>query len=138
MVARMPPSPRATASTSLGIGSEVITTSAPRVTSATDLAALAPSSVQVFTAAGFRSNTVTWWLLFLTMLRHIGPPMLPTPMNPTFTVSSPGDCDGRLYDKIGRAHRDGAFRAATWRGNIDARQGGRPSLWRATSCIRFR
>ena len=84
----MPPSPRVTASTSLGMGSEVITTSAPLVTSASDLAAVAPRSVQVFTAAAFRSNTVTWWLLFLTMLRHMGPPMLPTPMNPTFTVPS--------------------------------------------------
>src|SRR6266478_7593332 len=89
MVARMPPSPRVTASTSLGMGSDVITTSAPLVTSATDLAAVAPRSVQVFSAAGFRSNTVTWWLLRLTMLRHMGPPMLPTPMNPTFTLPSP-------------------------------------------------
>src|SRR3979411_2596434 len=88
MLARMPLSPRVTASTSLGIGSDVITTSAPLVTSATDLAAVAPRSVQVLSAAAFRSNTVTWWLLRLTMLRHMGPPMLPTPMNPTFTVSS--------------------------------------------------
>src|SRR5258708_24602619 len=88
MVARMPPSPRVTASTSLGIGNEVITTSEPLVTSVTDLAAVAQRSVQVFTAAGLRSNTVTWWLLRLTMLRHMGPPMLPTPMNPTFTIPS--------------------------------------------------
>src|SRR5262245_60365401 len=98
----MPPSPSVTASTSFGMGSEVITTSAPRVTSATDLAALAPRSVQVFTAAGLRSNTVTWWLLRLTMLRHMGPPMLPTPMNPTFTGLS-RECAGRLYDGIHRA-----------------------------------
>src|SRR3981081_2824780 len=88
MLARMPLSPKVTASTSLGIGSELITTSAPLVTSATDLAAVAPRSVQDFTAAAFRSNTVTWWLLRLTMLRHMGPPMLPTPMNPTFTFPS--------------------------------------------------
>src|SRR5216683_5670174 len=88
MLARMPLSPRVTASTSLGMGSEVITTSAPLVTSATDLAAVAPRSVQVLSAAAFRSNTVTWWLLRLTMLRHIGPPMLPTPINPTFTFAS--------------------------------------------------
>src|SRR5229473_1309115 len=88
MLARMPLSPKVTASTSLGMGSEVITTSAPLVTSATDLAAVAPRSVQVFSAAAFRSNTVTWWLLFLTMLRHMGPPMLPTPINPTFTLPS--------------------------------------------------
>src|SRR3979411_2682458 len=105
MLARMPLSPRVTASTSLGIGSDVITTSAPLVTSATDLAAVAPRSVQDFTAAAFRSNTVTWWLLRLTMLRHMGPPMLPTPMNPTFTVSSRDECVGRLYDRIGRAQR---------------------------------
>ena len=89
MLARMPLSPRVTASTSLGMGSEVITTSAPLVTSAIDLAAVPPRSVQVFTAAGFRSNTVTWWLERLMMLRHMGPPMLPTPMNPTFMISSP-------------------------------------------------
>src|SRR3981189_969912 len=88
MLARMPLSPKVTASTSLGIGSEVITTSAPLVTSATDLAAVAPRSVQVFRAGGVRSDTVTWWLLRLTMLRHMGPPMLPTPMNPTFTFPS--------------------------------------------------
>src|ERR1043165_6912053 len=84
----MPLSPRDTASTSLGMGSEVMTTSAPLVTSAIDLAAVAPRSVQVFTAAALRSNTVTWWLLRLTILRHMGPPMLPTPMNPTFTLPS--------------------------------------------------
>src|SRR5947209_1388077 len=85
----MPLSPRVTASTSLGIGSEVITMSAPLVTSAPDFAAVPPKSVQVFTAAGLRSNTVTWWLERLMMLRHMGPPMLPTPMNPTFMSSSP-------------------------------------------------
>src|SRR5258708_37173750 len=86
MLARIPLSPRVTASTSLGIGREVIPTAAPLVPSATDLAAVAPRSVQVLSAAAFRSNTVTWWLLFLTMLRHIGPPMLPTPINPTFPL----------------------------------------------------
>src|ERR1700742_2331379 len=88
MLARMPLSPSDTASTSLGMGSDVRTISAPFVTSATDLAAVPPRSVQVFTAAAFRSNTVTWWLERLMMLRHMGPPMLPTPMKPTFTESS--------------------------------------------------
>ena len=55
----MPPSPSVTASTSRGIGNEVMTMSAPLVTSAIDLPAVAPRSVQVFTAAAFRSNTVT-------------------------------------------------------------------------------
>src|SRR5436305_8068265 len=91
MLARMPPSPRATAATSLGIGSDVMTMSADRVTSAIDLAALPPRSLHAFTAAGSRSNTVTWWLLRLMMLRHMGPPMLPTPINPTFTLSSRQD-----------------------------------------------
>ena len=80
------------------MGSDVITTSAPLVTSATDLAAVPPRSVQVFTAAGFKSNTVTWWLERLMMLRHIGPPMLPTPMNPTFTVSSPTEFEAPTID----------------------------------------
>ena len=74
--------------------------SAPLVASATDLAAVAPRSVQVFTAAGFRSNTVTAWLLFLMMLRHMGPPMLPTPIYPTFIVSSPAVCEAGLYDRF--------------------------------------
>ena len=50
----MPSSPRVTASTSLGMGSEVMTTSAPLVTSAIDLAAVAPRSVQVFTRGGIQ------------------------------------------------------------------------------------
>src|SRR3990167_8690012 len=103
MLARMPLSPSVTASTSRGMGRDVMTTSAPLVTSATDLAAVAPRSVQAFTAAGFRSNTVTAWLLFLMILRHIGPPMLPTPIYPTFIISSPEECAGRLYDRFGRA-----------------------------------
>src|SRR4051812_33674282 len=102
MLARMPLSPSDTASTSLGMGSEVITTSAPLVTSATDLAAKPPRSVQVFTEAGLRSNTVTWWLERLMMLRHMGPPMLPTPMNPTFTVSSPTGRDQATIDDADR------------------------------------
>src|SRR5882672_12906771 len=103
MLARMPLLPKVTASTSLGMGSEVITTSAPLVTSAIDLAAVAPRSVQVFTAAAFRSNTVTWWLLRLTMLRHMGPPMLPTPMNPTFTLpSSSANLEHQLALEVAR------------------------------------
>src|SRR5215468_3971027 len=117
----MPLSPSVTASTSLGMGSEVITTSAPLVTSASDLAAVAPRSVQAPTAAGLRSNTETWWLLRLTMLRHMGPPMLPTPMNPTFTMSSCGKCDIGLYGRT----RSRVFRPATRRGNMDESQGGR-------------
>ena len=64
-------------------------TPAPLVASATDLAAVPPTSVQAFRAAGLRSNTVTWWFERLMMLRHMGPPMLPTPMNPTFMKPSP-------------------------------------------------
>src|SRR4029450_10242596 len=100
MLARMPPSPSDTFSTSLGMGSDVMMMSAPFVASATDLAAVPPRSVQVFTAAGLRSNTVTWWLERLMMLRHMGPPMLPTPMHPTFTVSSPKYARGGLYDRF--------------------------------------
>jgi hypothetical protein len=32
------------------------------------------------------------------MLRHMGPPMLPTPMNPTFTVSSPTEFEAPTID----------------------------------------
>src|SRR5438445_4491308 len=102
MLAKMPLSPSDTASTSLGMGSEVITRSAPLVTSATDLAAVPPRSVQVFSAVGFKSNTVTWWLERLMMLRHMGPPMLPTPMNPTFTIPSQAAFDDRTIDDADR------------------------------------
>ena len=73
-----------------------MTMSAPLVASATDFAPVPPRSVQVLSAAGLRSNTVTWWFERLMMLRHIGPPMLPTPMNPTFMASSPGENTDRL------------------------------------------
>src|SRR4030088_1758316 len=140
MLARMPPSPRLTASTSLGIGREVNTPSAPLVTSATDLAAVAPRSVQVLSAAAFRSNTVTWWLLRLTMLRHMGPPMLPTPMNPTFTVSSRVSAlaDYTTESAVPSAAPLAAF--ALRRGGAVSGQDreDHPSPWRATSCIRFR
>ena len=43
----------------LGIGGDVITTSAPLVASAIDRPAVAPRSVQAFTALALRSNTVT-------------------------------------------------------------------------------
>ncbi len=81
------------------MGSDVMTMSAPLVTSAIDLPAVAPRSVQVFTASGFRSNTVTEWLLRLMMLRHMGPPMLPTPIYPTFKVSSREYALPGLYDR---------------------------------------
>ena len=83
-LAAIPAGPRVTSSTIFGSGSEVITTSQLFATSATDPPAEAPKSVQAFTASGLRSNTTTSWFVFLMMLRHMGPPMLPTPMKPTF------------------------------------------------------
>src|SRR5476649_858132 len=100
ILARMPLSQRVTASTSLGMGSEVMTMSASFVTSAMDLPAVAPRSVQVFTAAAFRSNTETAWLLFLMRLRHMGPPMLPTPIYPTFMISSLAKMLRGLYARL--------------------------------------
>jgi hypothetical protein len=38
----------------------------------------------------------------LMMLRHMGPPMLPTPMNPTFTSPSPKACDAWTIDDADR------------------------------------
>jgi hypothetical protein len=55
----MPPAPKATASTSFGIGREVKTTSACATSSAMLPAALAPASVQRATAAAPRSKTIT-------------------------------------------------------------------------------
>src|SRR4029077_3670653 len=80
----MPSAPSATSSTLRGIGSEVNTTSHPAATCATEVPAVAPRSVQALIAAGLRSNTTTSWLVLRMMLRHMGPPMLPTPMKPTF------------------------------------------------------
>ncbi len=84
-----PPGPAITASTCFGVGSDSITTSLPAATSATLAPRLAPALMHASIAAGLRSNTVTSWLVLLTMLRDIGPPMAPTPMNPIFTTRSP-------------------------------------------------
>jgi len=65
------------------MGREVNTTSQP-ARAAMLAAEVAPSAVQRATAAASRSCTTTWWLVFLMMLRHMGPPMLPTPMKPIF------------------------------------------------------
>src|SRR5690349_21540271 len=85
----MPPEPRATSSTFRGIGNEVSTTSQVAATWATDVPAVAPRSVQALIAAGLRSNTTTSWLVLRLMLRHMGPPMFPTPMKPTFIAVPP-------------------------------------------------
>ena len=80
----MPPLPSVTSSTIFGSGRDVIVTSQRDATSATDAPADAPRSVQAFIASWLRSKTMTSWFVFLMMLRHMGPPMLPTPMKPTF------------------------------------------------------
>src|SRR6478752_849902 len=79
----------ATSSTLRGIGSEVNTTSHTEATAATEAPAVAPSAVHAAVAAGFRSNTTTSWLVLRMMLRHMGPPMLPTPTKPTFIAVFP-------------------------------------------------
>ena len=84
-----PPSPSATASTSRGIGREVNTTSDSPAASAMDPTPVPPASTQRWTAAASRSWTRISCPLFLMMLRHIGPPMFPTPMNPTFMWRPP-------------------------------------------------
>ena len=96
----MPPAPKATSSTLRGIGSEVNTTSQVDATWATEVPAVAPRSVQALIAAGLRSNTTTSWLVLRMMLRHMGPPMLPTPMKPTFIV---------VFPRVSRCRR-GAWR----------------------------
>src|SRR4051812_153243 len=85
----MPSGPSATSSTLRGIGSEVNTTSQSAATCATEVPAAAPRSVHALIAAGLRSNTTTSWLVLRMMSRHMGPPMLPTPMKPTFIAVSP-------------------------------------------------
>src|SRR5262245_47891373 len=87
--AAMPSGPSATSSTLRGIGSEVNTTSQSAATCATEVPAVAPRSVQALIAAGLRSNTTTSWLVLRMMLRHMGPPILPTPMKPTFIAVFP-------------------------------------------------
>src|SRR5690242_8136030 len=79
----------ATSSTFRGIGSEVNTTSQSAATCAADVPAVAPRSVHALIAAGLRSKTTTSWLVLRMMLRHMGPPMLPTPMKPTFIAMFP-------------------------------------------------
>src|SRR5580704_1864437 len=85
----MPLGPSATSSTLRGIGNEVSTTSQVDAICATDVPAVAPRSVQALMAAGLRSNTTTSWLVLRMILRHMGPPMFPTPMKPTFIAVSP-------------------------------------------------
>ena len=85
----IPPSPSATASTSRGIGSDVNTTSDSATASAMEPTPAPPTSSQRRTAAASRSWTRISCPLFLIMLRHIGPPMFPTPMNPTFMWRPP-------------------------------------------------
>src|SRR6185312_3477639 len=87
--AATPPAPSVTSSTTRGIGREVITTSQRADSSATEGAAAAPRSVHCFIASGLRSNTMTSWFVLRMMLRHMGPPMFPTPMKPTFIGVSP-------------------------------------------------
>ena len=71
------------------MASEVNTTSQAAATAATLSPMAAPSAVHASAAAALTSNTTTSWLVLRMMLRHMGPPMLPTPMKPIFMAFPP-------------------------------------------------
>ena len=82
MPAAMPSAPSATCSTCCGSGSIVTTISLAAPTSFGLAAAFAPAATRRATASGLRSYTVSAWPPFST-LSAIGPPITPSPMNPT-------------------------------------------------------
>ena len=86
----IPPSPSATASTSRGIGRDVNTTSDSATASAMEPTPVPPDLLAALDGPPChgrgRGSPAP---LFLMRLRHIGPPMFPTPMNPTFIWRPP-------------------------------------------------
>src|SRR5437764_1203398 len=82
-----PRSPSATDSTSAGPGSDVRISSAPWAAPRGLSAALAPRSRYAFASSDRTSWTTRAWPA-LMRFRAIGPPMLPSPMNPMRIVTS--------------------------------------------------
>ena len=85
MFSMTPFGPRTTSSTCTGPGKEVKSTSTWRASSATLATAWAPAFVNVSTAAGLTSYT-TSDTPDLSRLSAMPWPILPRPMNPTFTI----------------------------------------------------
>ena len=101
----IPSTPRATASTSFGPGNEVRISSLSRATSRGLSIHFAPS-VRCGAAASRRTSlTMRRWPA-LMRLRAIGPPMLPSPMNPMRMTVLLDLCDGG--DDLGAHQLDGA------------------------------
>ena len=78
---KTPPSPARTSWTSGESGTMVATTSASRTASAMSLAPRPPAATSCSVLAGLRLYPVTSNPA-LTRLAAIGPPMMPSPMNP--------------------------------------------------------
>src|SRR5690349_664721 len=83
MPATIPSEPSATRSTSGASGSIVITISLAAATFRGVAAGVAPAAASDATASGTTSATISRWPL-LRMLRAIGAPIVPSPINPTF------------------------------------------------------
>ena len=79
---RMPRSPRLTACTIGGVGRLMNTMSADEATSSADEATFAPRAASGFTASAFVSNTHSVWPASSNRFA-IGPPIRPTPTNPS-------------------------------------------------------
>src|SRR5882757_2217055 len=97
---RMPPSPRHTSSTSLPPGNDkkIVRQLA---TISSSVAAVTPSAARRCKGALSRSAASTCRPLFLARLRHIGSPMVPTPMNPMLSVMSVHDEEFGAHGRLG-------------------------------------
>src|SRR5262245_4144729 len=89
-LATSPPSPRQTCSTSLPPGRDNRMVRQLSAISSID-ALLTPSAVSLLSGASSRSAASTARPLLRARLRHIGSPMVPTPMNPILSVISVHD-----------------------------------------------
>src|SRR6476659_8956560 len=101
----MPSEPRHTSSTSLPPGSDRKMVRQPATISSID-ALLTPSAASRFSGSGLRSVASTLSPLLRARLRHIGSPMVPTPINPICSAMSVHDeefgaaCGARAVGEI--------------------------------------
>jgi Rieske Fe-S protein len=77
-----------TSRTAAGSATMVITTSERWTSSASEPAAFAPAATNVPIFDRVRLYTITSWPFDRTF-RHIGSPMIPRPMKPTFAIAPP-------------------------------------------------
>src|SRR5262245_50546876 len=96
----MPPAPRHTSSTSLPPGSERKIVRQLATISSSE-AACTPSAASRLSGAASRSAASTFRPLFLARLRHIGSPIVPTPMKPMLSAMSVHDEEFCAHGRLG-------------------------------------